>query len=476
MAERRPFEMDFPHQFVLSRETRSWKEGWQLHTRGSFILQSDPLLPVWNLLDETGEHVGFALGWPIAASAKLPSADIQIPFRVTPQVVGRIEDFIYEFSGRYVFVILADSCRRLYLDPQGSLAVVFDSSRKTAGSTVSVLALHDQDHPIWSMPTGVFPDNRPMQYFPAGLTPDPSVRRILPNHYLDLDSWQTERHFPKSFREWTPQSEIASCVEEIIACLRTTILAAVNSAPRVYMTLTAGHDSRMALACSKDVCNHIEYVTFDYRALRNPVGTSTVDVEIPRQFARQLGLKHCILPAPETPPEGTRIGYLRRIGFAGGGGKARDFFWTCRQHLDMSGAWLTGFMGEIGRAKYLQRLAVAPTRLTAREILDMMTVDSSDEFVSAIDTWLAELPDVPAETVLDLVMIEFCMGCWGAPHMCGAAPFAMNLALYSHRRVIDQMLRLQPGYKRDEGLVRDIISRAWPQLPDLPFNLKSTNR
>jgi hypothetical protein len=99
-----------------------------------------------------------------------------------------------------------------------------------------------------------------------------------------------------------------------------------------------------------------------------------------------------------------------------------------------------------------------------------MKLPSSERLQEAMRAWLRELPDLPFSTLLDFVYLEHRLGCWAAPHLYGAAPFAVNLTPFSHRDIFDSMLRLPSAYRRGKALGGDIISATWPELTSLPYN------
>ena len=91
-----------------------------------------------------------------------------------------LEDQIYRFGGRFAFVIITDDIQRMYLDPGGTLGAVYSADHRRVASTVSALVWDDSTHPVWAAESGAFPDNKANQYWPAGLTMDPAIRRLLP--------------------------------------------------------------------------------------------------------------------------------------------------------------------------------------------------------------------------------------------------------------------------------------------------------
>jgi hypothetical protein len=462
-------DLSLPGQFVVSGHADPWREDWTVHQCGSVYVQADPLLPVRALVDETGQRVGLAAGWLIAPDGSMPGGDIQVPLVVSPNNVAQLERWIYGYGGRYIFFVLAEPVRRLYVDAGATLGVVFSEDRQMAGSTLTALVLHRPDHPLWSTSTRVFPDDRPNHYYPAGLTMDPTIRRLLPNHYLDLKSWEPVRHHPVGAPRTVNQSERRAAVEEIAGIVGRQIRAVVQRSPHTYMPLTAGRDSRTMLACSIDIRDHVEYVTFDYRKV-GLTGTAAADLDLSREIARACGLDHRIVPVEATTPPGTDLDYLRRIGFSGGSGKSRDFYWSCREYLDVSAAWLTGFAGGAWRATFWLKEDEARSQLSGDELLARMGLPRTVELREAMDRWLSGVPaGLPLATVLELAYIEHRLGCWASPHLYGAAPFSMNLAPLCHREIFDIILGLPLAYKRRD-LTRDIVSPRIPALDPIPYN------
>jgi hypothetical protein len=462
-------DITFHHQFILSCNESARKDSWHSYYGGGYWLVAHPSLPVNTVVDKNGDNLGYVLGWPIDSSGSLIQTQIRLSFHMRKEGINSLEKSIYSFGGRYAFVILSQDLKRLYLDAGGTLSAVFSEKRRMAGSTVSVLVIDEPDHPLWSKPVGEFPDNRPNQYWPAGTTLDPDISRLLPNHYLDLENWRAVRHYPSPALETIPESEVPDCTERIVSLLRRHILAVVESTPKVYMPLTAGQDSRMLLACSRTWTDKIEYVTFDYRPWRRE-RSDRVDLYIAQHLAKRFRLRWLVIPVSPNLPPGTELDYLRRIGFAGGAGKSRDFFWSCHEHLDLSAAWLTGFAGEVGRAFYWRAADKETDQMSPAELLNRIGLPASDRLQDAVRLWLRELPEVSLSTLLDFAYLEHRLGCWACPHFYGTASFSVNLTPFCHREIFDLMLRLPAAYRCSKALPRDIISAAWPDLHSLPYN------
>src|SRR5690606_38634064 len=291
---------------------------------------------------------------------------------------------------------------------------------------------------------------------------DPDVRRLLPNHYLDLERWAPVRHWPARPIERSDQDGMPALVREIVEPVRANIEGITGALPG-YLGLTAGRDSRMVLACARGALDRIRFVTFIYEdEQRKP------DIHTARRIARRFGLAHVGVPLTE-PDEQQKQEYLLRTGFAGHWGKSRDFDLACRRHLEMDRAWITGFGGEVGRAFYW-REGDAPNRPpTPEALVERLNLPRDQATLEAWRRWQAEAPHQDSFDLLDLAYIEQRMGCWAGPHMYGAAPFGANLSAFSHRRAFVAMMSLPVMFRRRQGLADAVIAEAWPELASLPY-------
>jgi hypothetical protein len=441
---------DLHHQFLISGNA----------------LWTHPSLPKNQLCDSTGNDIGCVLGWPINDAGRVVQGPMQVP---GPLVAASIEQFIYRFGGRWAAFVRIPDLNRLYLDPGGTLSVVYSAGRRRVGSTVAALVLDESGHRLWSVPVHAFPNDRSDQYWPAGTTLDPTIQRLMPNHCLDLSTWQAMRHYPKEV-DPIPDADVSQAVERIVRVVQRQIGAVLNVTKRLYMPLTAGRDSRVLLACSRPWREQIDYVTFDYTPWRQR-RNERVDLYVARRFAQQHRLRHTVAPIASDLPMELQRRYLHRTGFSGGNGKAWDFDAACRTHLDLSSGWLTGFAGEVGRAFYWRPGDRDTYRMSPAELLARLRLPTAPRLEEAIGLWRASLPeDLPLTTLLGYAYLEQRLGCWAAPHSYGTAPFAVNLTPFCHREVFELMLRLPATYRQRKTLAEDIIRETWPELLRLPFN------
>lgn len=446
---------DCYQQFILARSPLPEAPGWQVKRLSGYWLAHHESLNVVAVCSAEGTPLGVLLGDPVGQMGLQRDDVILSNVSSANPDESVIENWLYSFGGRWACIILCDRFQRIYIDPLGSLGVVYKPEAESAASTTSLLG-------TWQLPLGVFPANRPMQCFPAGLTHDKSIQRLLPNHYLDLSSWRAVRHYPKEPVKYCKPDELDEIGSAIAQRIRSVVMG-ISSAGKVCLGLTSGYDSRMLLAASRGIKDDLLCVTFDY-------GTQTwmnrVDLHISKSIAKRFKLRHQVLPVPpEVSPE-VSMDYWRRIGFAGGYGKARDFYEALR-HLAVR-TFLVGFGIDLTRSRFVGRIetqqAIDPVKLLAA-----LEVEPYPDFIQHVQNWINGLPTSHLALIADLAWIELQCGCWESIHMYGCG-LAQCVTPGTDREIIQNIMRVPPEIRKTGALCRAVIGAMWPELNQFPFH------
>jgi len=444
-------------QFILHKNGAPVPEGWNASSFEGWTLAAHPRLPA-HAIRLDGRHVGWLIGYAAGSNGALVDRAIDLPS------LDQLESFIYGFGGRFACAIVSPQLARLYMDPCGSLAAVYAVDRSMVGSTSTLLSLGNPSYLARKLAQPTLPAN---QFYPAGISGDPEFARLLPNHYLDLNSWKPVRHWPTELAA-RDESQIAANVASVADHLRSTITA-VAKRYHCYMGLTAGRDSRMVLAAARDAIDRFTFVTFRYK----PGGYNkekVVDLHIARKLSSKLGLMHIELDLRD-PPREMKDEFQIRTGFAGHWGRVVDHY-DAVSALDMSGVWLTGYAGEVGRAFYWGWGEDLKKSLTAEELLRRMHLQESRENLAATNRWLDSFPESVRRdyfALLDLLYIEQRLGCWASPAMYGGAPFAFTLTPFNHRGIFTAMMSLPSEYRARQELAADVVKHSWPAAMSYPF-------
>ncbi len=113
------------------------------------------------------------------------------------------------------------------------------------------------------------------------------IHQLLPNHYLDINHTKPIRYFPnKPFLAMTVSETEKKC-SEIIKGYMENIIARFD----VMLPVTAGKDSRLLLAASKDSKEKVYY----YINKDRNMGVKSKDIYVPNSLLEKLGMDFHII-------------------------------------------------------------------------------------------------------------------------------------------------------------------------------------
>jgi hypothetical protein len=454
----RPLNIDpaeFTRQFFLSKNPELIPDGWKRYNKGQWCLGVSEL-PVLGVVNASGINIGWCIGYPIHNKNPWKS---KIVINCEDDGIinmSSIEDFYHDTGGRFVLVLIMKKEAKLFLDPGGSLSAVFSTSEKTVASTPTLFGeKYDWDEEIirvLNMPESEL-------WFPSGLTPKKGIKRILPNHYLDLNAWRVARHWPRSSSDLTIEDDIDKNVSIISSCLIKTIGIVAERYP-IQMTLTAGRDSRMVLACAREFMSKISFFT-------QSDNQETIDMHIAKKLAKRLGLQHSFIPI-KTATDDEMLRWLYLTGHAIGGAIMKIH--KTVESYDRQSAVINGIFGEVGRAYYCKKNDSIDMKITAEEIHERRQIPHHNRILSATEKWLSGLSGYNIFQILDLFFIEQGEGCGESPKFYTNTISLFGISPFNHRKIFKSMLKLPYDYRLSLQLPIDICLKQWPELLDLPFN------
>lgn len=453
-----PEEM-FAGQFILCHQHKSVPDGWTIHKHRNYCLGVQYRLPVIDLLAANGAFVGWLLGWPISAEGRLLSnGESAVLVSRMDASADEFEAELYEFGGRFVAICFLEGASRLYLDPCGSLAAVYSRAHEIVASTSTLIPECEKTQENQEL-IGAFGLPEKNSWFPFGLTSRFGVERLVPNHYLELNNWQTVRHWPKN--DLMADSDVEDTAATVSKVLKRHI-GAVADEYTPYASLTAGRDSRMLLACSREHLDRIEYFT-----LAGPLKAWRDDTEVASRIASRFGLSHKTLPSRD--PTAEELAQWSRITGHCLGGWDRRFalaLWALRGDAPL----LSGQAGDVVRGYYWRGRYGERDRIGPAEIVKELRLPVVRETERRAAQWLETLPISNAIIAMDLLYVEQRLGCWAGPREYGVPCIPFLLYPFCHRRIIEALVRLPKAAKANKMVEERLIRREWPDLLALPFN------
>jgi len=348
-------------QFVLSKSPQALP--WKSDSIGGWHLAVDESLPSSPI--RFGEKtVGWLLGHAIGPNGSMVVDELQLQ-------PDKVEEGIYSHGGR--FVVILPLLRRVYVDPCGLLSAVYCKHLQLVASNPNLIPYDDvtEDRTELLRSIGI-PYKNAM--FPIGMTPRKAVERILPNHYLDLETWVTQRHWPS--RALNPVEDASAAIAEIASITKQQMRAVVEDGP-ASLRLTAGQDSRMLLACARESLSGLECVT----AHLNDEGSRT-DHLVARKLSRVAGVRHRGVKWIEPEPRDLEL-WLFRTGFGTGAYRGWQGSTTFRRLLDTHRSEIFGTIGGLARGPYWLPDDSPDTEISVERLLDHCRCPATSETLSA---------------------------------------------------------------------------------------------
>jgi hypothetical protein len=451
-------------QFVVSDSPDLLPPDWETFHQDRWWIGTprDQGIPVVPMYTADAVQIGWLVGYVIDGSGEFIDQKCAVPVQATAaSIMEDVEQYLYTLAGRWAAVVLTARGSRFHVDPAASLAAVYCPEQHVVCSTVSLIPRRQstRDHEELARLLDIPAKDG---WYTFGLTPRADVHRVLPNHYLDLSTWKTVRHWPAGQPAFVSPDQIGAQVERIASRIERTISAVVRHGPTT-MSLTAGHDTRVLLACARDVRHKIEFGT-----LRIPDPKAELDCDIAERIARRHRLNHEIYEWIEASEEDIQE-WLYRTGSCAVAGRTMRGV-RCGRHPSAQVISINGVMGELGRPYYWRSSDREDARLSARDLVERINLPASDLVVRECEKWLAGIPCDNAFTILDFLYLEQQLGCWGGPQLYGHVQDLVIIWPFNHRDIVDAMVHLPVEYRRRRRLVPDLVRSRWPELNRHPIN------
>lgn len=303
------------------------------------------------------------------------------------------------------------------------------------------------------------------RWYPFGLTPVQGVRRLLPNHRLNLKDWQPVRYWPLPEDIEGRDFALGEAAEITRRRVKDGIQALASRYP-LQMGLTAGHDSRLILACSRPYIDRMITAT----NIMHPK-TGKIDHIVARKLSRTVGVPHEIRK-PRKASNDEKLDFIDQTGLSAAG--ARFHHIALMNAFDETRAFLYGHGGEMLRGFYFNRFGTSdlssPARLDSSRALGLAKAPDHHRLRTSFESWQASLPEMRLRHLLSIFYHEQRLGCWAASlHMSGICT-ARTVWVFAHRDFARLSLRLSPDVQRSSSVLKEVIRLEWPELLRVPFN------
>lgn len=277
----------FSNQYLISTtEISSPVENWLSISLDGATLHYAPNLSITESTKE-GQRV-LLLGF--AFHVLQPDWNEQEILESFPSIDKDILDYLDLLCGIHLIIVIKDGKTQLFHDAAAVMKMFKLEENNQLKAVASDPNLLQQCFPLAkddsseanAFYTSAFFLNTGIRI--GKLTQYSQVEQILPNHSLHLNTGEVARYFP---RKKKVDLEVTKALEDVHTYF-TNVIKAADRKYDIKCSMTAGWDSRMLLAMTKDFHDSIEYYTFELPSFDH----KHEDYKIPKMMSETLGLNH----------------------------------------------------------------------------------------------------------------------------------------------------------------------------------------
>lgn len=465
------FATVFRYQYVISRE-RHEIPGFQYFSGPEWNLAIGRDLPVCELLDRDGAHLGYILGIAVGPEALLADGTNQLPFsREATNFWSLFEAWLTELAGRYAIMLSAHGKTRFYVDPVGMIGAVYNAQAQILAAS-PLMAITDPVKPNRKFDYDIIRDRGgKLSLFH---TADERVRRLNPNFYLDLEDFVEHRHWPRNERFSLGAHEVLPAYDEMVSRLSFNI-AEITRAYPASVPVSGGQDSRIVLACCQE---NADSRTRYYTHINNYA--TRRDAAIGAALCSRLGLEHEIHDRRNSKIQKNLAEEFQaswNLSFGVESAMPMEYRNGVILNLPEKDVVLRGHQTDILRAVYVfrpkKRWGDASWQLKRMLIVprEMFNSDLVERFSDDFFRWQKTLPPNAMEKAADFMFIEvYYNSTIGASFPALWRNFYMSP--FNSRKLISLALSFPEGRRRRSEPVFDVIEHACPALSGIPFDFE----
>lgn len=298
-----------------------------------------------------------------------------------------------------------------------------------------------------------------VRWFPGDVTLYAEVAILLPNHYLDLRAGTAHRYWPLT-------SLLALTRDEALAESKRLLHGLMAAAQRRFslaLSMTAGWDSRLMLALSRNVHRDLYVFTLRYADFVH----DAPDIVVPRALLKKIGVAYNVIdcsgpadPAFETVCE-------RSVAELHGG--CGDV-WALHESCPSDRVCLSGDLAEVFKC-FFEPDVKADAPITPADLARFDSMENEPLALDAHARWLSSIPASSID-VRELFSWEQLGGRIQTIYRAGYDLVQDSFAPFNCRRLLVTMLSVERSYReRPQCLIlRDLIEDVWPELLSEPVN------
>ena len=306
-------------------------------------------------------------------------------------------------------------------------------------------------------------------WWPGNGSPYEEISHLPPNHWLDLGTRQVRRYWPW---ENLPERPLEDIVVKSAANLRGLIESAAKRF-ELAQSITAGWDSRLMLAASKNVAQRISYLTVRQIGMRE----THPDISVPARLLPRLGLKHHVVGASLlTDPDFVRT-------FKTNVTLAHDHYapdaYSILKYYGLRRAVISGGVSEIVRDPTVGTERSVRGSISPSEMSEELYRTGNNPFaIREIENWLSGIGNIYNVDLDTIFFWEQREGNWLAGNQLEFDSAWQEIIIpYNCRGLLIDMLSVREHDRKHPKnlLFRELIRNLWPDVLLEPINPHKNN-
>jgi hypothetical protein len=288
-----------------------------------------------------------------------------------------------------------------------------------------------------------------------------NIKHLQPNHYLDLQKIKSIRFWPNKQLTTIPLKQGV----EIGSKLLTGTIESANNRYELTLPVTAGNDSRLLLAATKNIKEEVFYYIIKHQSYTQ----QHHDIKIPRKLFSKIGVPFNVIEYSNDVDEEFKKQYYLNCEFATDNDLAliyNVFYKKLPNKIN-----LPGRLGSISRNFYTTyRKNISP------EILAKMYKYGNSEYaINIYSNWLNEISDLASNygyNILSLFDLEENNGNFHTQFQSYKDIAQEEFAPMNNRLLLNTFLSVPIKYRNiyTNYFFKEMIKYMWPELLSVPIN------
>jgi len=287
---------------------------------------------------------------------------------------------------------------------------------------------------------------------------------LLPNHFLNLNTGSSIRFFPQK----KPSSVTVDNAIQIASSILKGSMDAISQRFSAMLAVTAGWDTRLLFAATKNVSSRFVYYVDRMGALPpyHP------DVQVPQRLFQKLGLNFVVKNSREDPPEWFMKILSQSVSEARLLPKTRMIYGVFSEGLKSID--VNGNGSEVCRNFYDKFSLISGDNPTTAELAGFMGYYKSKFVKNELADWEngLELNGTFGYHILDLLYWEQRMSNWGAHYASEQDVSIEDFKPFNNRLLVITLLSLPREYRSGPRfpIYTKLIEEMWPEALAEPIN------